>query len=155
MRGTIKKVAVVAVLIGLMTGLMATPAIAGARQRSFEDRGDLLKVTNNSRRSHHVHRVDLQARLSELARRHSVKMARKGTIFHTSNPARYYLKGRKWSWWGENVGMTPHGVRDVHKAFMHSSGHRANILNRSFKKVAIGTVWRDGILYVTVFFYRP
>jgi uncharacterized protein YkwD len=38
---------------------------------------------------------------------------------------------------------------------MRSEGHRRNILNRAFRRVAIGTYRTDGRLYVTVFFYRP
>jgi uncharacterized protein YkwD len=36
---------------------------------------------------------------------------------------------------------------------MNSPSHRANILNRRFRHVAVGTVRRDGTLWVTVFFY--
>jgi uncharacterized protein YkwD len=36
---------------------------------------------------------------------------------------------------------------------MASSGHRANVLNRSFQRVAIGAVRVHGMLWVTVFFY--
>jgi uncharacterized protein YkwD len=156
MRGTtLRKLAVVAVLAGLLGGTMATSAQAGTTGRRDRERQELLQATNASRTYRDLRRVDLQSRLSQLARKHSKRMADAGTIFHTGNPAGYYLKGRSWTWWGENVGMTSGTVRDVHKAFMHSDGHRANILNRVFRKVAIGTVRRDGILYVTVFFYSP
>jgi uncharacterized protein YkwD len=156
MRGTtIRRLAVVAVLVGLLGGLMVSAAQAGADGAKDRDRGQLLKFTNGSRVYRDIRRLDLQKHLSDLARKHSKRMAEAGEIFHTSNAVGYYLRGRSWSWWGENVGVTSGTVRDVHKAFMHSSGHRANILNRAFKKVAIGAVRRDGLLYVTVFFYRP
>jgi len=156
MRGTtLRKLAVVAVLAGLLGGLMATTANAGTYGGKYRDRGQLLKATNGSRQYRHIKRVDLQTQLSELARKHSKRMAEARDIFHTSNPVSYYLRGRSWSRWGENVGVTSGTVRDVHKAFMHSPGHRANILNRSFRRVAIGAVRRDGLLYVTVFFYSP
>jgi len=156
MRGTtLRKLAVVAVLAGLLGGLMATTANAGTYGGKYRDRGQLLKATNGSRLYRHIKRVDLQTQLSELARKHSKRMAAARDIFHTSNPVSYYLRGRSWSRWGENVGVTSGTVRDVHKAFMHSPGHRANILNRSFRRVAIGAVRRDGLLYVTVFFYSP
>jgi uncharacterized protein YkwD len=38
-------------------------------------------------------------------------------------------------------------------AFMASAPHRANILHRTFRHVAIGAVRVDGALWVTVFFY--
>jgi uncharacterized protein YkwD len=37
---------------------------------------------------------------------------------------------------------------------MQSTGHRANILNQRFRRVALGTYRDDaGLLWVTVFFY--
>jgi uncharacterized protein YkwD len=52
------------------------------------------------------------------------------------------------------VGVTSGTVASIQDAFMSSSGHRANILNRGFRRVAVGT-YRDGdgFLWVTVFFY--
>ena len=156
MRGTTcRKLAVVAVLAGLLGGLFATSATAGTYGGRYRDRGQLLKATNAARIYRDLRRVDLQKQLSDLARKHSKRMAEAGEIFHTSNPVSYYLRGRSWSWWGENVGVTSGTVRDVHKAFMHSEGHRRNVLNRAFRKVAIGTYRTNGMLYVTVFFYRP
>ena len=157
MRGTtIRKLAVVAVLAGLLGGLVTTSASAGTYGGKYRDRGQLLKATNASRQYRDLRRLDLQAELSVLARKHSKRMADAGYIFHTKSPSSYYLRGRSWSWWGENVGVTSGSVRDVHKAFMHSEGHRRNVLNRAFRKVAIGTFRDDdGMLYVTVFFYRP
>jgi uncharacterized protein YkwD len=80
-------------------------------------------------------------------------MAREGDLFHTQNPASYYLEGMSWSTWGENVGVTSGTVRDVHKAFMASPSHRSNVLGRGFRHIAIGAVRVDGTLWVTVFFY--
>jgi uncharacterized protein YkwD len=65
-----------------------------------------------------------------------------------------YLKGIDWSTWGENVGITTGSVSDLQQAFMQSPGHRANILNQRFRRVALGTYRDDdGYLWVTVFFY--
>ncbi|HEX6843490.1 MAG TPA: CAP domain-containing protein [Actinomycetota bacterium] len=130
--------------------VVATVVPAGAVTRS--DRR-MRRATNHSRVTHDVRRVDLHAELSELARRHSAAMARRGSLFHTNDPEGYYLDGRSWRYWGENVGMTGGSVEGLQKAFMASESHRENILNRSFRNVAIGTVRRNGILWVTVFFW--
>ena len=69
---------------------------------------------------------------------------------------------------GENCAMMPKGhVRGhkkiissdkdialaLHKNWMRSSGHRANILNRTFKRIGIG-IWRKGNkFYATQVFY--
>ena len=77
-----------------------------------------------------------------------------GKLFHTHDPASYYLKGVSWSTWGENVGVTGGSVADLQEAFMNSSPHRANIMNERFRRVALGTYRDDdGLLWVTVFFY--
>jgi uncharacterized protein YkwD len=91
--------------------------------------------------------------MSALAERHSAEMAKRGYLFHTSNVSTY-LRGVSWHAWGENVGYMRGG--DVHilqKAFMHSPVHRENILNGAFRHVAVGTVYNNGRLWVTVFFY--
>jgi uncharacterized protein YkwD len=157
MRGTaIRKLAVVAVLAGLLGGLVTTSATAGTYGGKYRDRGQLLKATNASRQYRHLRRLDLQSELSQLARKHSKRMADARTLFHTKSPVSYYLRGRSWSSWGENVGYTSGSVRDVHKEFMRSPTHRSNILRSAFRRVAIGTFrGDDGILYVTVFFYTP
>ncbi len=144
----LRKAAVSSVVAGALVATFAPTAQAG-----IQDRGAMKRLTNVSRLSRDVHRVSLDREMSELARRHSLKMANSGDLFHTSNPSSYYLKGRSWRSWGENVGVTGGTAKDLQKAFMASLGHRQNVLNRSYSKVAIGAVRRDGVLWVTVFFY--
>ena len=114
----------------------------------------MYRATNGSRLNYSVRRVDIHYTMSTLARRHSIAMANRGYIFHTSNPSSFYLKGVRWSTWGENVGVTGGTIAGLQNAFMQSSGHRSNILNRGFRRVAVGTYRdADGLLWVTVFFY--
>jgi uncharacterized protein YkwD len=80
-------------------------------------------------------------------------MAQEHSLFHTTNPSSVYLKGVNWHYWGENVGVTGGTVADLESAFMASLPHRQNILNKTFRHVAIGAVRVDGVLWVTVFFY--
>jgi uncharacterized protein YkwD len=138
--------AVLAAFLGVQSGRALTT-------RQVSDRRQMLVATNDTRRSHELHRVRKNDRMSELARRHSAVMAKSGDLFHVANPSPYYLKGKRWSWWGENVGVTAGGVNDLERAFMDSPPHRANILNRTFDHVAIGAVRKDGLLWVTVFFW--
>ena len=144
-------------LTPLVAVTVLTGFLAGGRSAAVAtgdgDRWPMKRETNESRVLHDISRVDLHAAMSELARRHSVRMARRGRLFHTSNPPAYYLDGVRWSTWGENVGYTTGTVEGLQRLFMKSPPHRANILNRRFKRVAIGTVRRDGTLWVTVFFY--
>jgi uncharacterized protein YkwD len=145
------RIAIVSIVTMLLLTLIPTGAMAGSGV--YRDRWLMKRETNESRLSHGVRRLDLNEQMSDLARRHSLRMARKGDLFHTSDPAGYYLKGVKWRTWGENVGMTGGSVEGLQRAFMQSYYHRLNVLNGQFRRVAIGTVRRDGVLWVTVFFY--
>ncbi len=131
--------------------LQVIPSNAGPSGERRRER--MYRVTNVSRTNHEVRKVDLIARISELARRHSLKMARNSDLFHTKDPAATYLDGVRWHTWGENVGVTGGSVADLQAAFMRSSGHRANILNPAFDNVAVGAVRRDSVLWVTVVFW--
>lgn len=85
---------------------------------------------------------------------HAEKMASTRTLSHDGRMAKEVLQifpnARSW---GENVGMGS-SQWQVFRAFMDSSPHRANILNRKFNKVAIGIKKRDGILYICVRFVQ-
>jgi uncharacterized protein YkwD len=158
MRTRLAKILCVGVVIGLLMGagsavaetVTTTHSVTAGKLRA---RNQMQHATNRSRTNHGVHAVTLNARLSELARRHSMAMAMKGVLFHTGNPAAYYLHGVKWRIWGENVGVTGGDVPQLESAFMASTEHRANILRPSFYRSAIGAVRVHGKLWVTVFFY--
>jgi uncharacterized protein YkwD len=142
-----------AVVIAAVLLFTLIPGGASAQVAPVSERWAMRVQTNDTRTYHGLNRLELQVRLSELARQHSLAMARAGDLFHTRDPEGYYLEGIRWNRWGENVGVTPGTAKDLQKAFMRSSGHRANILNRDFRQVAIGAVRVDGLLWVTVFFF--
>ncbi len=148
-RIALTRVAILATFLTAFTALAPSPAHAATTAR-----GRLYEATNNSRQSNGVRRVGIHYTISRLARQHSIAMANRGSIFHTRNPSSFYLRGVNWSTWGENVGVTGGTVTGMQSAFMNSPGHRSNILNRGFHRVAVGT-YRDanGFLWVTVFFY--
>ena len=152
MRTRIVRMALVAALGGLLLGALPSGA-HGATTTARYPRHAMLMATNTSRYNHALHGVWINRDMSQLAKKHSLAMANSNTLFHTSDPARYYLRGTKWNYWGENVGVTGGTVRDMEAAFMASAPHRANILHRTFRHVAIGAVRVDGALWVTVFFY--
>jgi len=149
-RLAVTRIALVAALLTGLTALAPSPAHAS----TSTPRARMFRATNNSRLSNSVRRVDIHWTMSTLARKHSIAMANQGRIFHTSNPSSFYLKGVRWSTWGENVGVTGGTIAGLQDAFMRSPGHRSNILNRGFRRVAVGTYRdADGLLWVTVFFY--
>ena len=140
----------------VVTATIALSALvpAGAQATVLTPKLRMYRATNTTRLDYGVARVGIHDAMSKLALKHSIAMANQGYIFHTSNPATYYLKGTSWRTWGENVGVTSSTVGSIQRAFMNSPPHRSNILNRAFRRVAVGA-YRDanGFLWVTVFFY--
>jgi uncharacterized protein YkwD len=130
----------------------ASPASASDRLRVGEDAWQLLKLTNAARERQGLAKLQLDRAASRIARRHSAAMATAGELFHTTDIAPY-LSGIEWRRWGENVGYTPGSIQGLQQAFMDSEPHRHNVLEPGFRRVAIGTVRVDGVLWVTLFFY--
>ena len=94
--------------------------------------------------------LQLDAELSQVARKHTREMTSRNLLHHTSTEA---LKKRVtfWSLLGENVGVG-NTVDSLQNAFMDSPGHRDNILYSTFRHVGIGTRSAYGRLWVTVLF---
>jgi uncharacterized protein YkwD len=137
----------------LITAALAAPstASAGTRARSTEMKWTMFHLVNVARRHHGLNPLQLNARLSKTAFGHSLKMANRNTVFHTANlydTVRRYRPNR----WGENVGMAS-TVRGLHRAFMASYEHRANILGSGYRKVGIGLVSSGGYVWGTLIFY--
>jgi uncharacterized protein YkwD len=135
---------IAAVLVS--SGIAITPAHAGTGLRS-----QIVQLTNDDRADKDRSALELDLQLSRYAKKHSQDMADAGEIFHTDDLAAK-LKGNDWSAGGENVGIGPN-LRDLEAAFMASTPHRGNILNREFDHLAIGVVESDGNFWVTVIFY--
>jgi uncharacterized protein YkwD len=122
------------------------------RRRVGDDAWQLLKLTNAARERHGLPKLELDRDRSRIARRHSAAMATAQELFHT-NDVSPYLVGIDWRRWGENVGYTPGSIQGLQDAFMASTPHRHNVLEPDFRRVAIGTVRTDDVLWVTLFFY--
>jgi uncharacterized protein YkwD len=134
------------VILVAVLALGTTTALAGLR-------GQMLDLTNQSRRSHGEHALRLDHRVSHKVKRHSRQMARHEALFHTANVPRY-LRGRAYSWWGENVGYTYESdLGSLQRAFMNSPSHRRNVLNGAYDRVGIGVERHDGRVWVTLVFY--
>jgi uncharacterized protein YkwD len=134
--------------VALALTLALVPAMAHARTPNYS--WQMFRETNAARVRHSVARLDRAHRLTDEATRHSRAMARRGRLFHSSGPSRYGV--RCWAW-GENVGYTTGDVDDLQRAFMNSPAHRSHVLDRDFRRVAVGAATDDrGRLYVTLFF---
>jgi uncharacterized protein YkwD len=130
------------------SGVAADHARAGAAQAR---RAEMLQLTNEDRADRDRDALELDAKLSRYATKHSREMAAAGSLFHSQDLAGV-LDGVEWSVGGENVGVGP-SLPDLEAAFMASRPHRRNILREGFAGVAFGVVKSDGNFWVTVIFY--
>jgi len=166
----------------LATVILCAVTAAGARQppiavSELEQRINAL--VNGERRARSLKPLDWDQDLSKNARAHSQDMANRGffnhvnpegetprdrlrragyscpkttgeNIFQNNLYSRVTISGDRksydWNSLGQIAGSTVGG-------WMHSSGHRQNILNRAYRKTGIGAaIATDGQVYVTQVF---
>ena len=130
-------------LVGILfLGSIAWGATIGERR--------MARYVNHSREIRNLVSLTWGWRLAREAQANSDRMARLGRLTHYSAESICTYRG-------ENVGVVaPSGtLRGLHRAFMDSETHRANILNRSFRRIGVG-IARDstGLRWVTVVFCR-
>jgi uncharacterized protein YkwD len=130
-----------------------------------------LCLLNNRRADHGMRALRLSSRLGKAARGHSADMARRGYFSHDSRSGGSFVErirsagylGQARSWkvgeniaWGTGRLATPGSIVT---AWMHSPGHRANILNPAFRELGVGvtdgapvrTAVSSGATYTTDF----
>ena len=128
-------------------GLLPVVALADSGSDSR-----LVSATNSARSAHGLSGYVVSADLTGVARRWAAHMAAHRQLAH--NPS-FASQVCCWTHLGENVGAGG-TVSAIHRAFMASAEHRANILSRAYTQVGIGTArGSDGKLYVDELFRRP
>lgn len=86
--------------------------------------------------------------LTFYAQNHAETMASKDRLYHSDISELM----QKFNLVGENIAFGQEDENDVLDSWMHSSGHRANILNAQFRQVGFGVASKNNRLYwVTVF----
>jgi uncharacterized protein YkwD len=138
---------------------VATPAHAGGcagaavmptRTNAAQMNQATLCLLNGQRRAHGVQPLSTEPRLDRAATEYAHEMASRNFFSHTSPSgstpesrirATSYLRGAR-SWqigenlaWGTGPRATP---RLIVSAWMHSPGHRRNILDPRFRDIGIG-----------------
>jgi uncharacterized protein YkwD len=124
-----------------IAGVYATADVVPANAR------ETLCLLNRERAQHGLRPLRLSKRLGRASLRHSRNMVRKHFFQHGNFVARilnarYVTRRQAWSLgeniaWGTGSLATP---AQTVRAWMHSPGHRANILNRRFRDIGIGIV---------------
>ncbi len=165
-KGSRKPHALLALAFALvLPALAASPATSAASASACKQWGDsdptaltpgqardaILCLVNRERDQAGLRDLDRDKRLQRAAQRHNDHMDGTGCFDHACGgeaglDARLegvgYLAGGLSQWaYGENIawGMRDQGTPEsIVDAWMHSSGHRANILNSSFREIGVG-----------------
>jgi uncharacterized protein YkwD len=120
----------------------------------------LVQLTNSARSSAGIAPLHANTRLMQAAQLQAEQMERMGQLDHVLSGAPYprpedrlAATGYQWRAYAENIAMGQGSVAAAMDSWMHSSGHRANILNSGLTEIGIGLA-RDSAgrpYYVQVF----
>lgn len=133
-----------------------SPSRGGAVNPSPGLAGEMLSLLNAERANNGLPALILDKRLSDGAYLKSKDMGINGYFSHTSptygSPFQMMKsRGITYRVAAENIARN-RSVSAAHTAFMNSAGHRANILDASFRKVGLGFYQQGKDLYVTQWF---
>ncbi len=151
-----------------MIAALAMPA-AGLAQRNSQasgrdsgnmhaEAGRIFALANEVRAQEGVGRLDWDPALADAALQHCLRMAAEGPISHQYNgepdvSTRTAQAGAHYSVIEENVAMGP-SADSIHEQWMHSPGHRANLLSPDVDRVGIAVVAARGELYAVADYSR-
>jgi uncharacterized protein YkwD len=97
---------------------------------------NVVRLTNLEREKYKLPPLEVDKELMESARHHAAWMARTRQLVHTSRPV------------AENIAMGQRESTEVVRAWMGSSGHRANILRRHHRRIGVAVAKApNGTLY--------
>jgi len=122
------RTALAAVLLALLVTLLPGPAQA---QTQSKYQNQARTVTNNKRDNHDLKKLSRGACVQKFARRQARKMANRDEMFHQDLGV--VLRRCNLTGVAENVAMGYATGRDAVNAWMGSTGHRANLLEPSYR----------------------
>jgi uncharacterized protein YkwD len=134
--------------LSLTATVLVGPAPASADTSSREAR--MVAEINATRVAHGLTPLRPVDGMMAYAGRHARAMADHGYLYHTSNFAVICC----WSRVTENIGYGG-SVPGMHRSFLQSPPHRANLLDAAMRQVGIGIVESGGNLWITEVFRRP
>ncbi|MFF6777101.1 sigma-70 family RNA polymerase sigma factor [Streptomyces sp. NPDC012637] len=131
-------------------------ATGGSGATSSSDAAQVIELANAERAKAGCGPLTEHSLLTRAAQGHSDDMAARDFFDHTNpdgaDPGdRVTAAGYRWSTYGENIAKGQRTPADVMEAWMNSPGHRANILNCSFKEIGIGIHTAGGPYWTQVF----
>ena len=119
---------------------------------------DVLKYTNEFRKSKGLPALVMRKDLNEIARRHSEDMANGRRSFGHGGYNQREMQVKKiikpYTAMGENVAYGARNGKEAFNIWKNSSGHRKNMLG-NYKYIGIGTARnRRGVIYYTQIFVK-
>lgn len=104
---------------------------------------EVVRLVNEERAARGLPALTCSAELSDGAREKSADMQKMGYFSHTSptygSPFdQMKARGINYRYAGENIAMGYATPEAVVNAWMHSEGHKANILSENFKEIGVG-----------------
>ena len=119
---------------------------------------ELMALANESRAQTGAGALQWDEALAAAARDHCLRMATEGPISHRYGgeedlSTRAGGAGARFDFIEENVAIGPTPA-EIHEEWMHSPGHRTNLLNPEVDRVGIAVVAARGVLYATADYAR-
>lgn len=140
-------------LAAFLLCVAASPVLAQDRQALRPEAEQLMALANRARSQAGAPPLRWDSALAEAACKHTLLMVTQGPIAHIypgelSLTKRAGFAGAHFDLIEENVaiGATP---GEIHDEWMHSTGHRQNMLNPAVDRVGIAVVASRGVLYAT------
>jgi hypothetical protein len=148
----------------VVVGLIATEAsvaqdVPGGKRPALQIEAEqLLALANEARAAAGAGPLRWDAGLAAAARQHCLRMAAEGPISHRYGgepdlSERAGQAGAHFSLIEENVAIGPTPAA-IHEEWMHSPGHRANLLNPEVDRAGIAVVASRGVLYAVADYAR-
>jgi uncharacterized protein YkwD len=136
-------------LLALLASILITvPVLSRSAAALTTEEVTFATMANDVRSNHSLRRLRVTERLSELARRHSKRMAVRGELYH-SNLRRTFRRFH-FRVVGENVGYAG-SIDRLMGAFMESAPHAQNVLG-TWRRSGVGVVWSGDRVWVTQLF---
>lgn len=158
MRTVLRRFALAVVLtpaaIGAATMIAGPAEAAPAKTSETALQTEINRLINIERTDHGCDALTVDAKLTTAARAHSAWMARTGSFSHTGRSGSNFVARTKAAGYtkpsAENIAYGYRTAAQVVNGWMHSPGHRTNILNCTSKTVGVGAVYSDnGTPYYT------
>ena len=130
----------IALLTLCATALITIPADqaqpAAEKFELLQIERNIVTLTNTERARHGLPPLKIDKELVKSARGHATWMTLNRTLRHTSRPV------------AENIAMGQRSSKEAVADWMASAGHRANILNRGYRRIGIAAYRTpDGTIY--------